>query len=201
MNLRQDVRRNRAKIVQAATDVFRESGAAAPLDLVAQRAVVGRGTLYRHFPDRSALLAAVLEKRVETLEEYARTYQGEDLLERLIVEICWFQVDLPGLVPTIRALAEERQALDGVVQRTQRLLAVALERARHAGAVRPGTSLVDAFLVIAMLDGVITAQSSSPLPAPVERALELALRGLRPESRGDLPIPVPELRLGPGRTA
>lgn len=50
VNQRRDARRNRARIIAAAAEVFREEGASAPLDLVALRADVGRGTLYRHFP-------------------------------------------------------------------------------------------------------------------------------------------------------
>lgn len=190
---RRDVQRNRARILAAAVEVFREHGANAPLDLVARGADVGRATLYRHHPDRSSLIAAVLETRVDTLERYAETYPGDDLLERLLVEICWFQVDLPGLVPALRA-APEQSRLDDVVQRTQRLLARAVQQGHRAGTVLPDIEVSDVFLVIAMVDGAISALATSPEPVDVARALELVVPRLRPAGLADRPVPEPELR-------
>lgn len=59
--LRTDARRNRRLVVDAATTVFLEQGPDAPLDAVARAAGVGIGTLYRRFPRREDLLAAVYE--------------------------------------------------------------------------------------------------------------------------------------------
>jgi AcrR family transcriptional regulator len=68
---RADARRNFDKLVAAGRDVFRESGASAPLEDVAERAGVGIGTLYRHFPTRQALLEAVFLDEVEALARAA----------------------------------------------------------------------------------------------------------------------------------
>ncbi|MEU3750250.1 MULTISPECIES: TetR/AcrR family transcriptional regulator [Streptomyces] len=64
---RVDARLNRERLVAAARDVFAEAGPQASLNEIARRAGVGPGTLYRHFPNRSALLAAVLMDRIEAL--------------------------------------------------------------------------------------------------------------------------------------
>ncbi|REK89385.1 TetR/AcrR family transcriptional regulator [Streptomyces inhibens] len=64
---RNDVRRNRERLIAAAQETFAEAGPEASLNEIARRAGVGSGTLYRHFPTRSALLAAVLSDRVRTL--------------------------------------------------------------------------------------------------------------------------------------
>ncbi|MFE0104007.1 TetR/AcrR family transcriptional regulator [Streptomyces sp. NPDC059009] len=64
---RADARRNRERIVAVARDAFAELGPDASLNEIARRAGVGPGTLYRHFPHRSALLTAVLKDRIETL--------------------------------------------------------------------------------------------------------------------------------------
>ncbi|MGA7271551.1 MAG: helix-turn-helix domain-containing protein, partial [Acidimicrobiia bacterium] len=48
--MRADARRNRERLLEAATEIFLEYGAEAPLDAIAARAGVGIGTLYRHFP-------------------------------------------------------------------------------------------------------------------------------------------------------
>lgn len=63
--------RNRAALVAAAREVYAEHGLDAPLFAIARRAGVGQGVLYRHFPDRAALSAAVLEENVCQVEEAA----------------------------------------------------------------------------------------------------------------------------------
>ena len=59
MTLRSDARRNRDAILRAAEEVFAAESVTVPLQRIAERAGVGRGTLYRHFPDRYALAAAL----------------------------------------------------------------------------------------------------------------------------------------------
>jgi AcrR family transcriptional regulator len=63
--LRADAERNRARILDAAADLFAERGLQVSLDDVAERAGVGVGTVYRRFADREALIDAVLQTRVE----------------------------------------------------------------------------------------------------------------------------------------
>lgn len=81
---RTDARLNRARLVAAAREVFAEAGPGASLNEIARRAGVGPGTLYRHFPDRPALLTAVLGDRIETLCAHAeRLLAAEDADEAL----------------------------------------------------------------------------------------------------------------------
>src|ERR1700741_2675253 len=65
--MRADARRSGAKLLEAATAAFAEHGADAPLDDIARRAGVGIGTLYRHFPTRVDLQAAVYRSQVQTV--------------------------------------------------------------------------------------------------------------------------------------
>ena len=62
--LRADARQNHARLITAATAAFAERGADAPLEDIARRAGVGIGTLYRHFPTRLDLQAAVFRSQV-----------------------------------------------------------------------------------------------------------------------------------------
>src|SRR5258708_35434152 len=71
-SMRSDAVRNKKLIVQAAREVFATAGLAAPIDEIAQRAGVGTGTLYRHFPTKEALFEAVVIRAVEDLVEEAR---------------------------------------------------------------------------------------------------------------------------------
>src|ERR1700744_2536811 len=62
--MRPGARRRPAQLLEAATTAFAEHGADAPLDDIARKAGVGIGTLYRHFPTRTDLQAAVYRSQV-----------------------------------------------------------------------------------------------------------------------------------------
>jgi AcrR family transcriptional regulator len=67
--LRSDAQRNRARILDAAEQVFTEGGAAASTEEVARRAGVAIGTVFRHFPTKNDLVAAITERRLAGLVE------------------------------------------------------------------------------------------------------------------------------------
>jgi AcrR family transcriptional regulator len=69
--MRADARRNEELLIATAREVFTEKGAEAPLDEIAKRAGVGAGTLYRHFPNRPALVEAVYRDEVDQLANLA----------------------------------------------------------------------------------------------------------------------------------
>jgi AcrR family transcriptional regulator len=69
--LRADAVRNRQQLMTAAADLFAERGVDVPLDEIARRAGVSIGTLYNHFPNRGALLDAVLPERLAELDRLA----------------------------------------------------------------------------------------------------------------------------------
>jgi AcrR family transcriptional regulator len=64
---RADAKRNRERILEVAKAVFTRDGADASLDDIARRSGIGNATLYRHFPTRDALIAAVYRSEVEKL--------------------------------------------------------------------------------------------------------------------------------------
>jgi AcrR family transcriptional regulator len=65
--LRADARRNRERVLTAASDVLAESGLRAPMEEIARRAGVGVGTVCRNFPTKQAMVDAVLADLYETL--------------------------------------------------------------------------------------------------------------------------------------
>ncbi len=77
---------NRQALIAAAREVYAESGLGAPFSAVAKRAGVGQGSLYRHFPDRTALAVAVFEENVADLEQFtaAEDRTIDDLLGRVV---------------------------------------------------------------------------------------------------------------------
>src|ERR1700759_575527 len=76
--MRADARRNYEKVIAAARDAFATGGSATSLEEIARRAGVGIGTLYRHFPNRQALLEAVYAEEVEEVCRSAGELEGSD---------------------------------------------------------------------------------------------------------------------------
>lgn len=187
---RKDAVRNREALVVAAAQVFSRLGTEAPLDYVAREAGLGRGTLYRHFPDRGTLLAALVERRLELLGEFAAEHRDElDLLERLIVEICGFLQALPGLLAVASRFDSMRAQLEEAVDRSGTILRQALRAGQDEGMIRPDVTLQDVFVVLSMVDGAILRKFDSVVPDSVDRSLALGLRALRTPAAFDRPVP------------
>ena len=71
---RSDAQQNRVRILEAAKEAFKKSGASASLDDIAKQAGVGPGTLYRHFPAREELLKAVYQESAEKLADAGKAF-------------------------------------------------------------------------------------------------------------------------------
>lgn len=176
---RNDSRRNREQIAEAAAAVFRRIGVDAPLAAVAEAAGVGRATVYRHFPDRATLLSAVLEVRIREVERYAAEYAGDDLLEWLIGELGWYMADVKGLLTALTGPAMPAERYQSVTDRTVTLLRSALGDAKRRGTVRPDVDIGDVLLVTRMVGAVLTTRGLSDDPRDMPRALSICFAGLR----------------------
>ncbi len=180
---RADARRNYDKVLAAAREAFAEGGESTALEEIARRAGVGIGTLYRHFPNRQALLEALYLNEVEAICRSAEELDGGDPWEALQ---SWFE-RLIGYLATKRALAHELLDYldqDAALFQTCRASLFAageplLARAQAAGAVRSDVEFSD---VMQLVGGIAKIPSSDP--AQVEHILRIALDGLRyqPES-------------------
>jgi AcrR family transcriptional regulator len=106
--VRADAEVNRERVLDAAAAVFVEQGIDAPLNLIADRAGVGKGTLYRHFDDRDALLdglAGRLQQRYAEIAEAAESAPtGWEGLAIYIDSVMAMYFDLPWMV-VVRARA------------------------------------------------------------------------------------------------
>jgi AcrR family transcriptional regulator len=105
--LRADARRNRETVLDAAGELFAQRGDAVQMDEIAERAGLGVGTLYRHFADKQALLAAIIGRRFEAMTALARTADEAD--------DPWtaFETLLYGYLESVQADAAFRFALLG----------------------------------------------------------------------------------------
>src|SRR3954468_11098781 len=100
---RADARRNYDKVLAAAREAFAEGGESMALEEIARRAGVGIGTLYRHFPNRQALLEALYVGEVEEVCRSAARLAGADPWEALDG---WLD-SVVAYIGTKRALAAE----------------------------------------------------------------------------------------------
>jgi AcrR family transcriptional regulator len=128
-----DAVRNRRALVAAAEHIFAEVGPDAPLDLVAKRARVGRGTLYRHFRDRIDLAAAVYEEHLTELEAYVAERANEPSIAlELMTRVAELQGNARGIQPLLLRAATGRERLATLNQRTRDLLAGPLATSQQA---------------------------------------------------------------------
>ena len=175
---RADARRNYEKVLAAAREAFAEGGESTALEEIARRAGVGIGTLYRHFPNRQALLEAVYLNEVD---EVTRTAYELDGLEAWEALNSWFS-SLVAYMGTKRALAGEllnylEQDAPLFQQCRASLYAAGeplLKRAQEAGVVRTDVEFSD---VMHMVMGITKIPASGP--AQTEHILRIALDGLR----------------------
>ena len=178
---RKDAQRNREAIVSAARELFSEC-ADVPMYEVARRAGVGQATLYRNFPDRRDLAAALLLEEMEHTEQLAVEHAGDPdaffvLLRNVVGAIARFH----PLAELAREDACVGSALDLRRRRLRELLKEPLRAAKAAGTVRCDLTIDDVFVVVLMIRGAIdTADGAAGRSAAASRALALLLDGLTP---------------------
>jgi AcrR family transcriptional regulator len=178
---RRDAQRNREAIVAAARELFAEC-ADVPMYEVARRAGVGQATLYRNFPDRRDLAAAVLLEKMEHAEQLAIEHAGDPdaffvLLRNIVDNIARFHA-LGELAREDTCLGS---ALDSRRRHLRELLKEPLRAAKAAGTVRCDLTIDDVFLVVLMVRGAIdAADGPAGRAAAATRALALLLEGLTP---------------------
>jgi AcrR family transcriptional regulator len=220
-SLRADARDNQRRLLEAARDVFIERGPGAALEEIARRAGTGIATLYRRFPDRQALIRAVVLDALQRTAEQARQAAGEEpdpfvALARYMHRA--IDVRTAAVIPALLAEAPFDDEEIRRVRLTGPATVQALVDAAHqARALRPDVTSGDI--------GMLIVRLSRPLPGgfPPEtnrglshRHLDLLIDGLRATARQpahlggpvltlddlrQLPRPDPEAPREPGGTA
>lgn len=178
--LRADAQRNRTELLKAADATFMELGADASLEQVAKRAGVGIGTLYRHFPDREALLLATLDDSLHGLVALAEKLADADdpgeafttWLKAYVKNGTTYQGLSVCLKPLTRSTGETACVA------VTRAGGVLLERAQAQGTVRRDIDFED---VGAMVSAVAMAMQASRDAKRAKRLLGLFLDGLQPK--------------------
>ncbi len=175
-HLRADAERNRRRLLEAASALFRERGLDVGVAEIAEAAGVGRGTLFRNFAAKEDLIAAVVADRM-----HSAALRGEALLEEADPSEALFQfmAELVGRQQMDRALLEAlddswlareeiRAGHAAIVDVLERLVG----RAQDSGSVRPDVGAMD---LLIMFKGACAAATTYAHvdPAIIDRQLDL----------------------------
>ena len=178
---RADAQRNRVRILEAAEVLFAAEGIEVPVGAIAEKAGLGVGTLYRHFPTKEKLCEAILLERLSRLTlEAGALAEAEDPAGAFfgflghIVEEGAAKRDL--LVAVMGAGLEFDEAAEPVKRAMSDAVGVLLERAQTAGAVRCD---VTATTVVSLVGATCQATQHAG-PAGSEGLLSIICDGLRP---------------------
>lgn len=161
---------NRRALIAAAREVFGAEGLNAPLSAVARRAGVGQGSLYRHFPDRTALAVAVFDENIGELEAHAAPADRtvDDLLDDVAAQ---------AMVSTafIELITAHRHDPRVVVlgERFRGMVEVLVARERAAGRLGAHVEIEDVVLAAGMLAGELARATAADRPAVAARARRL----------------------------
>lgn len=176
--MRADAQRNRAKILAAAEEVFAESGADASTEEVARRAGVAIGTVFRHFPTKNDLLAAMMKELAARLAGEAETLAAEGDPETALFTFFAGVVEQAAGKKTVVELLGVDIEVGRQLHPMRDAIDTLLIRAREVGAVRADVRLDEIIALLAATShGALHAGWSRDLR---ERTLSIVFAGLRP---------------------
>ncbi|MDR3633237.1 MAG: TetR/AcrR family transcriptional regulator [Isosphaeraceae bacterium] len=178
--MRADAQRNIDALLEAANAVFVASGVDAPVREIADKAGVGLGTVYRHFPQRSDLIVAVFQNGVDTCANAASVlasrYEPGEALTRWMHKYVDFIATKRGLAAALHSGDPAYNALPAYFQ--ERLLPAfqgLLEAAAAAGKVRGGVEPIELLRAVACL----CTHACDAGPDHARRMVDLLIDGLR----------------------
>jgi AcrR family transcriptional regulator len=195
--LRADAERNRQRLLAAATDLFATRGLDVTLDEIARHAGVGTGTAYRRFPNKDALIDALMADRIGEVAEIARQCLDEPdpwvALTSFFERALALQASDRGLKEVLFSAGHGRERSNQARLKIAPVVTKLVRRAVEAGAVRSDMSISDVPVINYMLNTVVDLGRTVE-PELYRRYLAIVLEGLRP--RDDLePLPVDALEV------
>jgi AcrR family transcriptional regulator len=178
--VRADAQRSLDALLLAAKEVFATSGVDAPVREIADKAGVGLGTLYRHFPQRADLIAAVFRREIDACADIApvlaQSQAPFDALASWVQRYAAFVGTKRGLAQALHSGDPAFDSLPGYFdQRLRPALRALLEPAVAAGAVRADVDADELLSAVASLG--MSARDAGP--GRTERMVALLVDGLR----------------------
>lgn len=158
--LRADAQRSLDALLQAAKDIFADAGVDAPIRDIASRAGLGVGTIYRHFPQRSDLIAAVFRREIddcaEAANDLAAHHEPFEALRQWMQRFAAFFATKRGLAGALHSGEPAYSALPGHFEaRLRPALQDLLASAVAAGRIRsdiPAGELLGAIARLSMAE-------------------------------------------------
>lgn len=179
---RADSLRNREQLLEAAKAVFTQNGADASLEEIARRAGVGIGTLYRHFPARGDLLAAVYQRGVDQLSAAAGALLADrppgEALEAWLHLLVDYMATKRVILPALRAVVgDDGPASSGpaIIDALNRLATAAMQ----AGVMRQDVTPDDLYRLLVAVSHGYDQPGWEP---SARRMISILIAGLRPLS-------------------
>ena len=179
---RADALRNRATLLAVATEAFATSENEPSMRAVARIAGVGIATLYRHFPTRESLVAAVYEDQVQRLTRGARELlkktPADQAMRRWMDLFGNWLATKHGMTTTLLAMIDSGD-IPHLETRDQLLSAIAsiLDAGSATGVLRSDIAAED---IAASLIGIFTVARPPEHDARASRLLNILMDGLRP---------------------
>lgn len=178
-HLRADARRNRDRLLSVAGDAFRRDGVAASLEEIARSAGVGIGTLYRHFPTRNDLIAALVQVDLERVSELADELCADEsatVLTRWIDELVRHTVAYRGLAEAVAATAGDATTFGQACERVHSAGGRLVRQQQQRGIVRADVRPDD---VIALANAIASVTEGDRDRRRRRRLIGLLIDGLR----------------------
>lgn len=168
---------NRTAIIAAARAVYAEEGLGTPFNAVAKRAGVGQGSLYRHFPDRTALAVAVFEENLADLEAFSASGDRtiDDLLDRVVSQA----MVATAFIELITATHHDPRVLPLGI-RFHEVVSQVLARERGNGHVGEHVEVEDVVMATGMLAASLARADPSERPDVARRARSLFRAAFEP---------------------
>jgi AcrR family transcriptional regulator len=179
--LRADAQRNRDKLLTTAIDAFAQYGDDVALETIADRAGVGIGTLYRHFPSRDALVCAAYRNEVTALcaaaSDLLTAMPADEALRAWTRRFADYVVTKRAMGAALRSAAGSDSPLYAETrERILTALRLLLDAGAAAGTLRADVDPTD---VMRVINGIWYLPDSPEWRADVGRMLDLVLDGLR----------------------
>jgi AcrR family transcriptional regulator len=178
---RADARRNREKLLAAATDAFGAEGEDVALEAIAARAGVGIGTLYRHFPNRDALVAAAYQHEVDALcaaaAELLEAHPADQALRLWAERFADYIATKRAMGTALRSAAASDSPLFATTrEQIVRALRLLLQAGARSGTLRADADPKD---VMRVMNGIWYLPEGPHWREDVGRMLDLVIDGLR----------------------
>jgi AcrR family transcriptional regulator len=185
--MRADAVRNHEKILLAAEEIFALDGVTVPIDLIAERAGVGIGTLYRHFPTKESLYEAIVVTRISNVLKIADRYANDEdpgqALFNFLREFATQVADKQDLFESlIQAGIDIKSKLADQVEELVRRVDVLRQLAVDAGTVRADVTTTDMLNLV--MGSCHAASHSDDDDVSLLRLVNIVIAGIQPHTVG-----------------